>query len=130
MMTMKVALNLFNLNGSISKDLLKKSYRKLCSKYHPDRNPSGLEMMKVINVAHDYLLDQINHSETHSSWNGADWFIEIPIKDMIVFRSPLKTTVSGKTYPFREILKKHSFRWNPTEKIWWVTGDYPIEKYL
>jgi curved DNA-binding protein CbpA len=37
---------------------LKESYRELCKKFHPDKNPSGKEMMQVINNAYDQLKDE------------------------------------------------------------------------
>jgi hypothetical protein len=40
-------------------DVIKRAYRKLSQKYHPDRNPdpSALEIMKMINLAWDVLSD-------------------------------------------------------------------------
>ena len=49
------ALKVLGLSGQISQDDIKKAYKKACSKFHPDRNPAGLEIMKMINVAYDAL---------------------------------------------------------------------------
>lgn len=38
-------------------DGLKKAYRSKSFEYHPDKNPHGLEMMKLVNLAHEILKD-------------------------------------------------------------------------
>lgn len=43
-----------------SMDGLKKSYRRKSLEYHPDRNPHGLEMMKLINLAYEVLVEHPN----------------------------------------------------------------------
>jgi DnaJ-class molecular chaperone len=35
---------------------IKKAYRKLCLKYHPDRNPGNEKRMAEINQAYDFLV--------------------------------------------------------------------------
>ena len=39
----------------ITEEDVKKAYRKASKKYHPDHNPSGEEMMKLVNEAHSAL---------------------------------------------------------------------------
>ncbi len=41
----------------ITKDDVKKAYRKASRNYHPDHNPSGEEMMKLVNEANSVLAD-------------------------------------------------------------------------
>lgn len=50
-MTLQEALNVFNLSGTITTEAIKDAYKKLCLKYHPDRNPAGNDMMKLVNAA-------------------------------------------------------------------------------
>lgn len=53
-------MNLYKILGvseSASIDEIKKAYRKLAFKYHPDKNPSGEEIFKEINVAYEILKD-------------------------------------------------------------------------
>jgi hypothetical protein len=32
--------------------------------------------------------------------------------------------VSGRTYPVKEILKQHGFRWDPKLKVWWAPASH------
>ena len=50
---------LLNVPRNASPDQIKKAYRKLAQKLHPDRNPdpSASDMMGVINAAHDVLAN-------------------------------------------------------------------------
>ncbi|WP_045406718.1 DnaJ domain-containing protein [Vibrio jasicida] len=65
-MRIQDALNLLNLNGeSFTQEEIKKAYKKASIKYHPDRNPAGLEMMKAINAAYDFLVS-LNKTVTSS----------------------------------------------------------------
>lgn len=80
-----------------SDDEIKKSYRKLAMKYHPDRNPGDKkaeDRFKDINEAYDVLSDSKKRArydqlgESYSRWqqgggnpgnfNWADWFSQSP----------------------------------------------------
>lgn len=56
-MNLSQALEIMKPNP-MTLDGLKDSFRKQAFKYHPDRNPHGLEMMKVINAANTILQEQ------------------------------------------------------------------------
>ncbi|HAT3816240.1 TPA: DnaJ domain-containing protein, partial [Citrobacter freundii] len=50
-MTIQEALNIFGLSGQLTKEDIKKAYRKASLKHHPDRNkdnPIAAEIMKAI----------------------------------------------------------------------------------
>ncbi len=68
-MNIKDALSILALTATANQDAIKSAYRQACKKYHPDRNPAGLEMMKAVNVAYQFL--------TEIAYNGE----ERPIKD-------------------------------------------------
>jgi len=63
-MNIKDALSILALTAIADQQEIKTAYRKACIKYHPDRNPAGLEMMKAVNVAYKFL--------TEISYNGAE----------------------------------------------------------
>ena len=73
---------MFGVDRSVSKDDLKKSYRKLAMKYHPDRNPGdekAAEKFKELSEAYEILsddqkkqaYDQFGHQGVNSSFNNA-----------------------------------------------------------
>lgn len=121
------ALKVFGLDGKASFEDIKKAYRKACSQYHPDRNPAGLEMMKVINCAwqslSDYVEgsvyfdsaqdDELNLSEEMSAALNAiiHLGLEIEICGTWIW-------VSGNTREHKEVLKAAGYRWAPKKCLW------------
>ena len=68
------------------------AYRRAAAKYHPDHNPAGLEMMKLVNVAYDTLKDYEGDIESPESNNdygealNAAGYLWAPIKKRWYFR--------------------------------------------
>jgi curved DNA-binding protein CbpA len=54
-MNVNQAMNVLNLTGSVTQKDIKKAYKLASIKYHPDKNPAGAEMMKIINNAFELL---------------------------------------------------------------------------
>jgi DnaJ-class molecular chaperone len=48
---------ILEIEENFTEDVLKKKYRELSKKYHPDVNPSGSETFKDISEAYDILSD-------------------------------------------------------------------------
>lgn len=75
-MNINQALNVLNLKGTVSKEELAKAYKKMAIKYHPDRNPTGVEMMKVINSAYEFLkglnLEEIKHTDEKNAYDYSE----------------------------------------------------------
>ena len=62
-MTYDKALKVLGLSSGYSEEELKKAYRKLAMKYHPDHNPGNKEAeekFKELQEAHDYLKNNKN----------------------------------------------------------------------
>lgn len=57
-MTFKQAYEILGVSADTSFEELKKRYRQLVRKYHPDINPNGTEMTQQINAAYDFLKDR------------------------------------------------------------------------
>jgi DnaJ-class molecular chaperone len=54
------AKQIFEIKGDFNASTLKKRYRELMKKYHPDINPNGLEKSQQINLAYTILLSEVN----------------------------------------------------------------------
>ncbi len=67
------AAKVLGISGEITPEIVKKAYRRAAMKYHPDRNPAGLVMMKAINAARAALADfvgNLKHSDTAACYGG------------------------------------------------------------
>lgn len=67
-MDLEYALKVFEIDEVPSKDELKKLYKKLTLKNHPDRGGSN-EQMALINTAYEFLMKQ----KTGSRFSGSSW---------------------------------------------------------
>lgn len=104
---------------------LKKHYRELSKKYHPDINNEGLETMQKINLEFEKLFNIINTTE-----EKAVEFMDI-INNIINLDITIEIVgswiwVSGKTYEHKEILKENGFKWASKKKQWYYN---PIKGY-
>ena len=123
-------LNIQTINLTIED--LKTAYRKAAAKYHPDHNPAGLEMMKMVNVAYETLktldLSKINNSAPNTYDYGDA--INNALNAIINLGLTIEVCgawvwVSGDTKPHKEILKAAGFFWAPKKLCWYFRpADY------
>jgi len=128
----KEALHILGLNQLATFECVKKAYRVACSKYHPDRNPAGLEMMKLVNAAWMALSDYVQ---------GEGELFDEPIFNAESLGDELNAAlnaviglgltieicgswiwVSGDTKPHREVLKSAGYRFAPKKVMWSFCG--------
>jgi hypothetical protein len=124
-MNSKDALNIFGLKSNATFDLIKAAYRRACSEYHPDRNPAGLEMMKIVNAAYSALSDYVPSSieEDFSDELNLGEDLNKALNAIINLGLTIEICgswvwVSGDTKPYKEILKEAGFRWAPKKMMW------------
>lgn len=126
-MNIKEALNILNISGEFNPTIVKQAYRTACKIYHPDRNPAGLEMMKLVNKAYEVLK---NESGTHAESTDYGQAINEALSaishlDLEVEVCGSWVWLHGNTMPHRELLKKSNFKWAPKKKLWYYRpNDY------
>lgn len=113
------------LNGNYKNlEELKKAYRNLCKTYHPDINPDGLEIMKVLNNEYEELFNNLKFTTNNTTDEKATDFIDL-IKNIINLDITIEIIgswiwVSGNTYDHKEILKENGFKWASKKKMWYL----------
>ena len=67
------AAKVLGLTGEINAETVTAAYRRAAMRYHPDRNPAGLHMMKAVNAARAALagfVGNLNHAPEAASYGG------------------------------------------------------------
>lgn len=119
------AFNLLGISaGHVTPDDIKKAYRKAAQKYHPDKNPAGLEMMQAINAAYDLLKDYCG--EVSPQGNNKDYGDQLNAAlnaimglGLIIEICGAWIWVRGDTFPHQETLNKAKFIWSRPKKAWY-----------
>lgn len=121
------ALNILELSGQSAADEIKKAYRRAAFKYHPDRNPAGLEMMKIINQAWEVLKDMTSAENTASSEDGLKYAEAVnnalnAILDLVGLDIEVCGNwiwIGGDTKTHKNALKTAGFRYAPKKQRWY-----------
>ena len=127
-MNINQALNVLNLKGTVSKEELAKAYKKMAIKYHPDRNPTGVEMMKVINSAYDFLkglnLEEIKHTDEKNAYDYSE-DLEKVISEILKMQGVEIEVcgnwiwLSGNTKDYKDQIKSLGCYWASQKKKWY-----------
>lgn len=111
---------------------LKKQYRKLALKYHPDKPTGDLEIFKAINNEYHSLFNIVK--DTHKTKDGKTYnkpvnekpsdFIDLINKLINLYGIHIEVIgsfvwVSGETKPHKETLKELGFRYHTAKKVWY-----------
>ncbi len=119
------AFNLLGISaGHLTPDDIKKAYRKAAQKYHPDKNPAGLEMMQAINAAYEVVKDF--NGEVYTKGNNKDYGDQINAALNAIINLGLTIEicgawvwVTGDTKPHRGTLKQAGFFWAVKKLAWY-----------
>ncbi|MEE9320225.1 MAG: J domain-containing protein [Granulosicoccus sp.] len=127
-MTPKDAAAILSIAGKITKEAVKDAYRRAASKFHPDKNPAGTEMMKLVNAAYDTLrdftgtIDVDSISESDQRYpddvnNALNAIVEL--SGLVIEICGAWVWVAGDTYRHKEALKAAEFRFSGKKKRWY-----------
>ena len=126
----KEALSILGCANSATIEDIKIAYRRACSMFHPDRNPAGLEMMKLINAAYESLKDYVSVNGSDDDVDLEDNLgdeINMALNAIIGLGLTIEICgswiwVSGDTKPHRELLKEAGYRFAPKKLMWSFCG--------
>ena len=121
------AAQILGLSGEITPEDVKRAYRQAAMTYHPDRNPAGAEMMKVINAAYDVLRDYTGEIDPETETDGTSYpEVLNEALNAIIALDGLEIEVcgawvwvDGATYSHRAALKEAGFRFASKKKRWY-----------
>lgn len=126
-MIIQDAAKILGITGSTTPKQTKAAYRKAAMQYHPDRNPAGAEMMKIVNEAYETLKDfdgEIEQSETTSTEDypnavndALNTIIDLVGIDIEICGAWV--WVSGDTFKHKTILKEAGFKYASKKKHWY-----------
>ena len=126
-MKTKEALNILKPVGN-HLDAVKDAYKNLCKIYHPDINPNGLEMMKLINCAYDCLIERLGDWDCEKHRTDETPIDEIfndilnKIKHVPNINIEICGTwlyVTGDTFPVKDLMKANGLRWACKKFAWY-----------
>ena len=127
-MKLNDAAQILGLSGEVTPEEVKCAYRQAALKFHPDRNPAGAEMMKIINAAYDVLKNHAGEIETEDAAGEAGSYPEalnealnaiIGLDGLDIEICGAWVWVDGETYQHRAILKEAGFRFASKKKRWY-----------
>ena len=126
-MQIKDAAKILGLTGNVTPESAKKAYRQSAMKYHPDRNPAGSEMMKVINAAYEMLKEftgDIPASDSDSEQDYPEALNEalniiIDLEGLIIEVCGAWVWVSGETRKHKDVIKEANFKYASKKKRWY-----------
>jgi hypothetical protein len=117
------AAKILGLSGEVTPELAKAAYHAACKKYHPDVNPAGEDMMKVVNEAYSALRDfsgSVKEQQTDYSdlLNNALNAI-LGLSALSVEICGVWVWVTGDTRAHKDALKAAGYRWSGQKEAWY-----------
>jgi hypothetical protein len=121
------ACKVLGLSGQFTREDVKKAYRIACSQYHPDKNPAGLEMMKLVNVAYE-VLEAFDFKQPIMLSDAACQYGEIVnaalnniihLSGLIIEVCGAWVWIGGDTKSHKDALKTAGFQWAPKKQRWY-----------
>ena len=125
------AAKILDLCGSVTPETVKEAYRKAAMKFHPDRNPAGAEMMKLVNAAYEVLKDYTGDIAQQNTDGGSSYpealndalNAIIGLDGLDIEICGAWAWIGGQTYRYRDALKAAGFRFASNKKRWYFRPD-------
>jgi len=121
-MNIQEALSILGVEaGEANPETIKLAYKRAAQKYHPDRNPSGEHMMKLINVAYELVKNFEGKVEENKDFGDA---INNALNAIFDFGLTIEVCgswvwVTGNTKPHKDELKAAGFFWSAKKSSWY-----------
>jgi curved DNA-binding protein CbpA len=120
------AMKILNLSGDINPKIIKKAFRESALKYHPDHNPAGEDMMKLVNMAYDVLKDFTGVADTNNDTESANYpealnhalNALLGLEGLFIEICGAWLWVTGNTYIYKDTLKELGFKYASKKKAW------------
>jgi len=130
------AVKTLGLSTSFDMTDVKKQYRKLASKYHPDKNPNGLTMMQIINEAYETLgkedwhdLGEVSEDESHYAETVDELLMQVAaMDDVLVEVCGSWIWCTGNTKPYKEVFKTLGMTWAHKKLAWYLKPAGEVKK--
>jgi len=129
-MDIQTALSLLNLEtGTYTKKELKKAYKAVSLKFHPDKNPAGSEMMQAINEAWEAVKDLDEATKSEDLNNGYADILNDALNAIIACEGldievcGSWVWVGGNSKEHKEAIKAAGFKWAKKKSLWYYRPD-------
>jgi len=134
-MNIKDALSILGVDSSATQKTIKAAYRKASAKYHPDRNPAGLEMMKAVNIAYKFLTK----IEYNGQFRPINETVNTDFGDMLndainaainlsgvnIEICGARVWLTGNTKQHKDAIKEAGYKWARKKQAWYFRpSDY------
>tara|TARA_B100000809_G_scaffold232399_1_gene248247 strand:+ start:177 stop:680 length:504 start_codon:yes stop_codon:yes gene_type:complete len=134
-MNIQTALSLLGLNeGNHTAKEIKTAYKKASIKFHPDRNPAGLEMMQAINEAWAVLKDLEGAAADGSCQTDLGDALNEALKTVLDLNGLIVELcgswvwVTGDTKAHKEAIKAAGYKWAKKKVAWYFRPEEAARK--
>jgi|TARA_R110002167_G_scaffold184717_1_gene385186 curved DNA-binding protein CbpA len=134
-MTNNEALIILGLTGTVSAKDIKLAYKRKAKQFHPDKNPAGAEMMKIINAAYA-MVKNLGSATVEDDSDLSSYPEELAeainailgAEGLNIEVCGLWVWVSGETAAHKTILKASGFKWAAKKKMWFFRPPQAMSK--
>ena len=122
------AAAVLGLSGTITPEMVQDAWKAAAKKYHPDVNPAGADMMKVVNAARDALDGFSGNVDPGEAQGYAEALSEalnalLDLPGLSIEICGSWAWITGDTRTHKEALKTAGCRWAPKKEAWYLRPD-------